>query len=707
MTDRDRPEEGNSPSNGAWLSALPPKTTMAAVSASTGPPTSVNLLWLVSDSFDGRFFDEKAPQWQQVALPNLRSIAANGTNFVRAYSNSPQCVPSRSSMMTGRHTHHIGAWSNVMGLAHRYQSEGGAAPDCENAWNETGCQALLADDEDLDVDKACKASWSPSICAQMKQWQPEVNAATPDVLRALRNAGIDVHVYGKVDIGLGFLEEFPNATQDGFRVDGEYGMMNVVTRSADIHGATMADPRDITETNNTKHIRDYDMTDRCVEFFERHNPNEHGWLLYCSLNIPHPPFRTNATWLARVNASAVGLPASFTSADRIGKMHPADQYSVISKNVTGKFSIEEILTTRRVYAAMCMETDYLLGRVLDAAASSGHLNPLTYVLFLSDHGEMAMEHRQVWKNSMYEGSSRVPILLSGPRVAAGARVSGLTSLVDVYPTLLDIFGVPSPAAIALDGTSLLDASALSERQGVVSQYHSNMANTGTFMLRTADGFKYIAYGTSPLGLQRAADFPPQLFHVESDPDELHDLASGGALPANVTAKLAKLDAALRTVVDYPAADTQAKAIDHWLFEQWYDPVNRASEMEASFKVAYGSQFTAEVWKHEWTKAQAWISLGASAAAILEVPTAAESSLSGVQVVLVVLAALASGALIVALFFFCWFASSAKSTEPNSVAGGTSASDATEQTPLQQKLVASLLARSSSRSPASPHASFKL
>ena len=43
---------------------------------------------------------------------------------------------------------------------------------------------------------------------------------------------------------------------------------------------------------------------------------------------------------------------------------------------------------------MCAETDYLMGRVLDAANRTGHLDN-TYVVFLSDHGEMNMEHRQV------------------------------------------------------------------------------------------------------------------------------------------------------------------------------------------------------------------------------------------------------------------------------------------------------------------------
>ena len=141
---------------------------------------------------------------------------------------------------------------------------------------------------------------------------------------------------------------------------------------------------------------------------------------------------------------------------------------------------------------------------------------------------------------MYEGSSRVPMILSGPGVPCGITFRGLTQLVDVYPTLLTIFGLdPSAAGVSLDGASLLDANEKTAhstsdgthggaRKFVVSQYHSNRVNTGTVMVRTSDGLKYVAFGTSPRGLETAAaGYAAQLFDVEHDPDELSDLAPAG------------------------------------------------------------------------------------------------------------------------------------------------------------------------------------
>lgn len=58
------------------------------------------------------------------------------------------------------------------------------------------------------------------------------------------------------------------------------------------------------------------------------------------------------------------------------------------------------------------------------------------MIFTADHGELAMEHRQFYKMSMFEGSSHVPLLIMGPKMMSGLQVKQLVSLVDIYPTVL-------------------------------------------------------------------------------------------------------------------------------------------------------------------------------------------------------------------------------------------------------------------------------
>lgn len=73
--------------------------------------------------------------------------------------------------------------------------------------------------------------------------------------------------------------------------------------------------------------------------------------------------------------------------------------------------------------------------MISALRDSGLLDD-TVLIFTSDHGDLAMEHRQFYKMSMFEGSSHIPMLVTGPGVSAGLRLSQPVSLVDIFPTIL-------------------------------------------------------------------------------------------------------------------------------------------------------------------------------------------------------------------------------------------------------------------------------
>ena len=77
----------------------------------------------------------------------------------------------------------------------------------------------------------------------------------------------------------------------------------------------------------------------------------------------------------------------------------------------------------------------ILGQVISALRETGLLNN-TVVIFTADHGDLAMEHRQFYKMSMFEGSSHVPLLIMGPGLMSGLQLNQPVSLVDLYPTVL-------------------------------------------------------------------------------------------------------------------------------------------------------------------------------------------------------------------------------------------------------------------------------
>ena len=425
------------------------------------------------------------------------------------------------------------------------------------------------------------------------------------VVDTLEDAGCLVCLYGKVDVGAGVIEA---PGQENATVPGFHGgpTLSITGRSADIRRPTKPDPINITnDSNNHVHEEDWLKTKECMEWFdEKHSSS---WMLYCSVNIPHPAFATNATWLESVHEDLINIPTWIPK----DKFHPADSYMSQSKDVWREFTDAEILAVRKTYYAMCVETDYLLGRVIDKANATGHLEN-TFVIYVSDHGEMNMEHRQVWKNSMYEASARVPMIIAGPGVPAGRRVSNLTSLLDLYPTMVDIVGGEKPDW--LDGHSLAPflssasspagsnfAKHFAVRNGVgtypfdravIAQYHSNMGNTGSFMVRWGP-WKYIAYGRT---LKRFADYTPQLFHVASDPEELTDFAD--TAQGKIIAKM--LDTKLRAVVDYPKVDKMVIKNDAEIYQRWFLDKIGESATRAHWEQTYRG-FDDDDWK----KVTAW------------------------------------------------------------------------------------------------------
>ena len=244
----------------------------------------------------------------------------------------------------------------------------------------------------------------------------------------------------------------------------------------------------------------------------------------------------------------------------------------------GNFSDEEIQAVRSTYYAMNVETDYLLGTVLNASYANGWDASNTLFVFTSDHGDMNMEHRQQLKNSMYEGSARIPLFFAGPSVHKGKLVENVTATIDVLPTLLQLGGGTPDAAMS--GYSLLSeltgAGAAAHPDYVTSQYHSNMGNTGSFMVRKGK-WKYIQFGHF---LRAFADYQPQLFDLDADPLELKDVSAENA------DVVSELEAILVDEYNYEYVDCVAKWNDFVLFEEFQWQLYNTSTLKTRLKSAY-------------------------------------------------------------------------------------------------------------------------
>ena len=181
------------------------------------------------------------------------------------------------------------------------------------------------------------------------------------------------------------------------------------------------------------------------------------------------------------------------------------------------------LVGRASYYGLCSFVDDLVGKVLGALEEAGRAGDAT-ILYTSDHGELIGEHGLWTKMTMYEESAAIPLILAGAGVPRGLSATPV-SLVDVHPTVLEAAGLPLTAADrALPGRSLLEVARRPDAErAVFSEYHDAGAITGFLMLRHGR-WKYICY----------PGFAPQLFDLEADPGEIHDLGLSAA-HANVRA----------------------------------------------------------------------------------------------------------------------------------------------------------------------------
>ncbi len=198
------------------------------------------------------------------------------------------------------------------------------------------------------------------------------------------------------------------------------------------------------------------------------------------------------------------------------------------------------------YMGLCTHVDTQIGNVLASVKDNGFADT-TNIAYMSDHGD-CMGACGIWgKSVMYEESVGVSMMMSGPDVAGGKVVQTPVSLIDMFPTILHGAGVEIPDQFeALPGRSLFDIAAEPDDDAriVFSEYHGAAATSGAYMLR--DGrYKYIHY----------VGFEPKLYDLDSDPEEMSNLAAKSKFQTVV----ARYEKHLRDMIDPEAVNDCALA----------------------------------------------------------------------------------------------------------------------------------------------------
>ena len=239
------------------------------------------------------------------------------------------------------------------------------------------------------------------------------------------------------------------------------------------------------------------------------------FFLVISFTHPHSPFTTTAHYWDKYRHDDIDMPS--VGAIPVEELDEHSRWLHYAHGTHLNTVTEEHLrTARHAYYGMCTYVDDKVGRIMDAMRATG-LADDTIVVFISDHGEMLGERGMWYKQTFFEWSTRVPMIVSQPGTFAPGRVSELVSLVDLLPTLVDLAGdgAPPEAVDPLDGnslTGLLGGSRDGWPNQVISEYTGEGIRAPCRMVRRGR-FKYMyTHG-----------FPGMLYDLEADPLEIANL----------------------------------------------------------------------------------------------------------------------------------------------------------------------------------------
>jgi arylsulfatase A-like enzyme len=256
------------------------------------------------------------------------------------------------------------------------------------------------------------------------------------------------------------------------------------------------------------------------------------FVLYLAFTAPHDPRTPPAEFAKVYNAAKMPLPKNYLAE------HPFDNGQVKGRDeelLPWPRTEEAVRKELAAYYAMITHMDHHIGRVLATLKEMGKAHN-TIVVFASDHGLAIGSHGLLGKQNMYDHSVRAPLIFAGRGIPVGRRSEALCYLYDVFPTLCDLAGLPIPETV--EGKSLVPI--MQGRSEAIREVIFGAYRDVQRMVRT-DRWKFIYYPK----VDRS-----QLFDLNADPDEVHDL-SGRARHSGTLAQLRARLALLQEQFDDP------------------------------------------------------------------------------------------------------------------------------------------------------------
>lgn len=434
-----------------WLTALLSLSSFWACRDAEPPPPPNVLFLAIDDLNDWVGCLQGHPQ---VKTPHIDQLAARGTLFTNAHTQSPLCNPSRTSIMTGLRPSTTGIY--------------GLAP-----------------------------------------WFREVEALKDRVSlpQHFASQGYRTYSTGKIYHG-GYGRRATDREFDELGPGASVGAQP----SEKIVGYTPGGNHPLMDWGTFPH-RDEEKGDWQVASWAVQKLNEkpaEPFFLSAGFFLPHVPCYATQKWFDLYPDTTLQLPPLLEN-DRADtpRFSWYEHWDLPEPRLKWLQEAGQLRPLVRAYLASISFVDSQVGRILEALEQNG-LAGRTIVVLWSDHGYHLGEKDISGKNTLWERSTRVPLIFAGPGVGRNAVCRSPVELLDIYPTLIDLCALPKRPE--LEGHSLLpqlqDATSARKWPAITTHNHDNHA------IRSAN-WRYIRY----------ADGTEELYNMQKDPNEWHNLAT--------------------------------------------------------------------------------------------------------------------------------------------------------------------------------------
>lgn len=370
-----------------------------------------NILFLLPDQLRPDFLGCYGAGF--LKTPNIDALASAGTLYETCISPAPICVPARATMLTGQAAEACGVMDNL------HWPRPDRAEMGVRTWPEILSEAGYAT---LAIGKMHFYPW---------------DVAEGFGIRVIAEDKRHIHIQDDYLAALqaeGFTKQHADA-QRGYR---------------ETRGAALSDLPDHLQIDRW-------VAAQAADALLTLDPDR-SFAMMVGFPGPHCPYDPPETALASIDAENLPQPLPSTEESRSHHAAFVASYKRPWANLDySNLSAAEALRLRHHYAALVERLDADVGRLIEILRKAGHLDN-TIVVFASDHGDYLGDFGLVGKTYFHEPSIRVPLIVTDFRAdPAPRRTSALTSIADLYPSIMGWAGCELPAhavgmPLSKDGT---------------------------------------------------------------------------------------------------------------------------------------------------------------------------------------------------------------------------------------------------------------